>query len=65
LKDKSGGVFMIADFKNYIEAEAKEILMAIDEEALRDPDCFRTQAIAWIEKNAEGFRRKWEQQAAC
>jgi len=55
---------MIADFKNYIEAQANEILSAIDEETRRDPERFRDEAIAWIEKNAEVFRRNWERQAA-
>jgi len=61
---KEDGCCMIADFKNYIEAQANEILSAIDEETRRDPERFRDEAIAWIEKNAEVFRRNWERQAA-
>jgi hypothetical protein len=53
---------MIADFRSYVEAEANEILSAIDEATQRDPERFREEALAWIEKNAEGFRLKWEQQ---
>jgi hypothetical protein len=55
---------MDSNFQDFIEAEAKEILSAIDEQTQRDPELFRREAIAWIEKNAEAFRRRWDMQTA-
>ena len=51
---------MVGDFKEYVEAQANEILKAVDDDVKHDPDRFRQEAIAWIEKNAEGFRQRWE-----
>ncbi len=55
---------MGGNFKDYIEAQASEILRSVDDDVKCDPDRFRQEAIAWIEKNAEGFRQRWEQDRA-
>ena len=46
-------------FREYIEAEVDEIMNSMDERCRQDPDLCRKNAIEWIEKNAEFFRRQW------
>jgi hypothetical protein len=52
-------------FRDYIEAQANEILKAVDADMQRDPERFRQQALSWIEENAEGFRANWEHSHAA
>jgi hypothetical protein len=47
-------------FREYIEAEIHEIMCSMDEECRRNPELCRTNAIEWIEKNAEYFREQWD-----
>ncbi|MBD3391249.1 MAG: hypothetical protein GF418_04260 [Chitinivibrionales bacterium] len=55
---------MVGSFKEYIQAQASEILDAVGDDVKCDPDRFRREAIAWIERNAEHFRRRWENRHA-
>lgn len=46
-------------FRQFIEAETREILDSMDEDCRCNPDRCRARAIEWIEKNAEFFREQW------
>ena len=52
---------MSDSFRNYIEAEIDEIMNSMDERCRRDPELCRKSAIEWIEKNAEFFRKQWNE----
>jgi hypothetical protein len=51
---------MVGNFKDYVKAQADEILRSVKDEVRCDPDRLRREAIAWIEKNAEAFRKRWD-----
>ena len=48
-------------FREYIEAEINEIMSSMDERCRQDPELCRKSAIEWIEKNAEFFRKQWNE----
>ena len=52
---------MSDSFRDYIEAEIDEILNSMDEQCRQDPELCRKSAIEWIEKNAEFFRKRWNE----
>lgn len=46
-------------FKEFVEAEIKEILASMDEKCRQDPKLCCKKAIEWIEDNAKKFRDQW------
>jgi hypothetical protein len=51
---------MTDDFKEYMEAEIGVMLQEIGPSDNPDSAFFTQKAIAWIEKNAAGFRMEWD-----
>ena len=47
------------NFREFVEAEIKEILASIDEKSRQDPKLCSKRAIKWIEENAGKFREQW------
>lgn len=47
-------------FKDYVEAEVTEMLRSMDEKTRCNERKRRLSALAWVRKNAEMFRKKWE-----
>lgn len=50
---------MVDAFKEFVEAELREIMASMDEQCRQDPEMCRKVAIEWIEKNAKLFRDQW------
>ena len=46
-------------FKEFVEAEVKEILASMEEKCRQDPKVCSKKAIEWIEYNAKKFREQW------
>lgn len=55
---------MANNFRDFVEAELKEILDSMDEECRNDPQLCRQVALEWIEKNAKLFRMRWNMRSA-
>lgn len=58
---RKGRGLMSDPFRDYIEAEIDEIMSSMDERCRQDPELFSKSAIEWIEKNAEFFRKQWNE----
>lgn len=50
---------MSNDFREFVEAEVKEILSSMDEKSRKNPKLRGEKAIQWIDENAEKFREQW------
>ena len=48
-------------FREFIEAEIDEIRSSMDERCRQDPELCSKKSIEWIEKNAEFFRKQWNE----
>jgi hypothetical protein len=51
---------MADDFKEYLETEISVMLQEIGPCDNTDSEFFTQKAIAWIQKNAAGFRMEWD-----
>ena len=60
-KKRKGRGLMSDPFREYIEAEVDEIMSSMDERCRQDPELCSKNAIEWIEKNAEFFRKQWNE----
>ncbi len=57
---KIKAIFGVNDFKAYLESELRLMLAEVVPVCPIESPEFNEVAIAWIEKNAARFRRKWE-----
>ncbi len=46
-------------FKEFLDAEIKEILASMDSRCRENPKLCSELAMKWIEEHAEEFRKKW------
>ena len=51
---------MNESMKEFLDAEIREIIGAMDETSLCDPELLQLRTLEWIEKNAEQFRTHWD-----
>ena len=50
---------MADQLREYLDAEIRTIIGAMDESSLCDPELLQRRTLEWIEQNAEHFREHW------
>jgi hypothetical protein len=52
---------MMSGFEEFVTAEIREMMAAMDNDSRGDAEAFRRKAQSWVEQNAITFRQRWNE----